>query len=105
MRPADGVPVAHQRAAMSLRPRARGSPPQKPDAARSDDAPLTFDQLTYTQQEAALLDVDPDALKPIAFLNEAHHQQLLKANALSDTLAARIEAHKQVAAEAGMTEA
>ena len=61
------------------------------------DEPLSFDQLTATEKNAASLGVDPDAFKPISFLNTAHYTALLKANALSSELAQRIESFKAVA--------
>lgn len=50
-----------------------------------------FDQLNATEQSAASLGVSPDAWKPIAFLNNGHYDQLIKANMLDDKLARRIE--------------
>ena len=58
-----------------------------------------FDQLTSTEQSAASLGVSPDAWKPIAFLNNAHYEQLKKSNMLDDSLARRIEAFKAVASK------
>lgn len=57
----------------------------------------SFDSLTRTEQAAASLGVAPEAWKPIAFMNNAHYQNLLNSNALDDTLARRIEAFKSVA--------
>lgn len=70
-----------------------------PDAAlpSGDTEPkLTFDQLTPTEQAAASLGVDPNALKPISFMNNKHYESLIKANALDDNLARRIEAYRVV---------
>ena len=50
-----------------------------------------FDALAPVEQSAASLGVDPNSLKPIAFMNNAHYKQLLDANMLDDTLARRIE--------------
>lgn len=50
-----------------------------------------FDQLTPVEQSAASLGVNPTAWKPISFLNNAHYEQLIKANMLDDNLARRIE--------------
>lgn len=50
-----------------------------------------FDQLTPTEQSAASLGVSPTAWKPIAFLNNGHYEQMIKANLLDDNLARRIE--------------
>jgi hypothetical protein len=50
-----------------------------------------FDQLSPTEQSAASLGVNPSSWKPISFLNNAHYDQLIKANMLDDSLARRIE--------------
>lgn len=71
---------------MSLRP-------SKP-ADVTGDSPgreLKWDHLTETEKSASSLGVDPDSWKPIAFLNNAHHETLLKANALDDGLAKKLE--------------
>ncbi len=75
------------------------------DQANSIQAPFTgaeacqaFESLTHTEQAAASLGVHPDAWKPISFMNTAHYGALLRANALDDTLARRIEAFKTVSA-------
>ena len=57
-----------------------------------------FDGLSPVEQSAASLGVSPESWKPIAFLNNAHYQQLISANMLDDDLARRIEAFRQVAA-------
>ena len=57
----------------------------------------SFDSLSRTEQAAASLGVAPESWKPIAFMNNAHYQNLLNSNALDDTLARRIEAYKTVA--------
>ena len=57
---------------------------------------LEFDQLNPTEQAAASLGVQPDALKPIGWLNDAHHKSLLDNNMLDSHLARRIEAYKVV---------
>ena len=57
---------------------------------------LTFDDLTPTEQAAASLGVSPDGLKPIAWLNDAHYQNLKETNALEPNLVRRIEAFKHV---------
>jgi hypothetical protein len=56
-----------------------------------------FDQLSPTEQSAASLGVNPSSWKPISFLNNAHYDQLIKANMLDDSLARRIEAYRSVA--------
>ncbi len=58
-----------------------------------------FEQLSGTEQAAGSLGVHPDAWKPIKFMNNAHFETLIKANALDDCLARRIEAFRQVAAQ------
>jgi len=50
-----------------------------------------FDQLSPTEQSAASLGVSPSSWKPISFLNNKHYDALIKANALDDSLARRIE--------------
>lgn len=57
-----------------------------------------FDSLAPVEQAAASLGVHPEAFRPIGWLNSAHHQQLLEANALDGDLARRIEAFRHVAA-------
>ena len=49
------------------------------------------------EKSAASLGVDPSAWKPIAFMNEAHYNTLLKANAIDADLAKKLEAYKVVA--------
>mgnify|MGYP001425051297 CR=1 FL=1 len=56
-----------------------------------------YDNLSPTEQSAANLGVAPDAWKPIAFMNNSHYQALVKANAIDDALARRIEAYRVVA--------
>jgi hypothetical protein len=51
-----------------------------------------MDKLSAVEQSAAHLGVNPDAWKPISFLNQAHYEQLIAANMLDDDLARRIEA-------------
>ena len=60
---------------------------------------LTWDALSETEKSAASIGVSPDAWKPIAFMNNAHYDTLMKNNALDDDLARRIEAFRQVAAQ------
>lgn len=61
------------------------------------EAQAAFDALSDTEKAAASLGVHPDAWRPIAFINKAHYDSLLKSNALSDDLARRIEAFRVVA--------
>ena len=72
-------------------------------AAVSADATTTtpaFEELSGTEQAAGSLGVHPEAWKPIKFMNNKHFDTLIKANALDDTLARRIEAFRSVAATA-----
>jgi hypothetical protein len=86
---------------MSMRPRE-----QKPSAVASTptDLPaagLEWKDLTETERSAASLGVDPEQWRPIGFLNTAHYETLLKANALDDSLARKLEAFKSVATADG----
>lgn len=56
-----------------------------------------YSGLTQTEVAAASLGVDPDAWKPLSFMNTSHYESLIKNNALSDQLARRLEAYKTVA--------
>jgi len=58
-----------------------------------------FEKLSGTEQAAGSLGVHVDAWKPIRFMNNAHFNSLVKANALDDGLARRIEAFRTVAAQ------
>lgn len=94
---------------MSLRRRERGTVSEKQTLAtaapaRREQVTLTLDDLTPVETQAASLGVHPDALKPIAFLNQAHYEQLSKTNAISNELAQRLAAFQQVAeGDAGVT--
>ena len=55
-----------------------------------------MDDLTPVEQAVVKLDVDPQGLKPIDWLNRAHYDNLKKSNSLSDDLQRRIEAFKHV---------
>ena len=68
-----------------------------PLSADRSDADLDYDSLTPNQRQAASLGVSPDAWKPISFMNDAHHDALLKANALSGPLAQKLAAFAHVA--------
>jgi hypothetical protein len=61
------------------------------------DAGLTIDDLNEVERSAASLGVNPDALKPIGFMNDAHFSTLKKMNALSSTLTQQLEAYKVIA--------
>ena len=94
---------------MSLRPTAPVSPAkaapktfdlQIPNATATDAAatePLAWKDLSEVEKSAASLGVDPSAWKPIGFMNEAHYNTLLKANAIDADLAKKLEAYKVVA--------
>ncbi len=73
--------------------------PTSQGMAVADNGPPAFDQLTPTEQAAGSLGVHPAAWKPIKFMNAAHYANLKRENALDDTLARRIEAFRQVAAQ------
>lgn len=70
--------------------------------ALSSPAGSELDKLSAVEQSVACLGVSPDSWKPIAFLNNAHYEQLISANMLDDDLARRIEAYKHVAQGAGV---
>ena len=57
---------------------------------------LNWNDLTATEKSAASLGVSPTAWKPIAFMNSAHYDTLLKTNAVDADLAKRLEAYKHV---------
>ena len=72
-----------------------------PSTGKACNAPkLTMDDLTPDEQAAAMSGADPDQLVGLNWLNNAHHEQLVKSNALSDDLARRIEAHRIVSERA-----
>ena len=64
---------------------------------KTPEPSLTMGDLTQTEAAAASLGVHPDALKPIAFLNQAHYETLSKSNAISGDLAQKIAAFQTVA--------
>jgi hypothetical protein len=64
----------------------------------TETPPLSMADLTQTEQAVASLGVDPNALKPISWMNEAHYNTLLRANAVDGDLARKLEAYKMVAA-------
>ena len=57
---------------------------------------VDFDSLTPTEQAAASLGAQPDAFRPIGWMNEAHFNNLLTSNSLSNDLARRLMAYKAV---------
>lgn len=58
---------------------------------------LNMDDLTSREQAVAALGVNPSELVGMSWLNERHHEQLVKNNSISDTLARRLEAYKATA--------
>jgi len=72
-----------------------------PGAGQHYEAPkLTMDDLTPDEQAAAMCGASADQLVGLNWLNNAHHDQLVKSNALGDDLARRIEAHRLVSERA-----
>lgn len=71
--------------------------PLSPKSNDHSSTPLSFDQLSSTEQAAGSLGVHPGAWKPIKFMNNAHYDQLIKSNALGDNLTRRIEAFRSIA--------
>ena len=69
-------------------------------SASTSDGALTWGDLTETEKSAASLGVDPNAYKPIEFMNTAHYNTLLQTNAIDGELAKKLEAYKVVASGA-----
>ena len=67
-----------------------------PATLAADGVKVGMDDLTATERAAANLGVEPDALQPMQWLNDKHFEHLKKTNALGDTLARQIEAHRVV---------
>jgi len=67
-------------------------------AQTSASGKLALSDLSETEIAVASLGIDPSSLKPIGFMNASHYSTLLKANALDDTLARRLEAYRAVSA-------
>ena len=61
------------------------------EIAASENAGVEFDNLSPVEQSAASLGVNPQGYRPIAFMNQAHFDNLKSSNMLSDDLARRIE--------------
>ena len=55
---------------------------------------LDFDSLSEVEKSAATIGVDPNAWKPIEFMNTAHYGELLRNNALSGRLTQQSESFK-----------
>jgi len=85
-------PLVPTSVAANMSPPGAGQPYQAPK--------LTMDDLTPDEQAAAMCGASPDQLVGLNWLNNAHHDQLVKSNALSDVLARRIEAHRIVSGRA-----
>lgn len=66
-------------------------------SSESVEAAPSFDALSGTEKAAASLGVHPDSWRPIGFMNNAHYHNLMKNNALDNTLARRISAFRVVA--------
>ena len=81
------------RIAMSMRPKTDLKAPSvsKLPATESPAGVLEWKDLSETEKSAASLGVHPEQWKPIGFLNTAHYDTLLKANALDDGLAKKLE--------------
>jgi len=58
-----------------------------------------YHALSPTEQSVANLGINPTHWKPIAYLNNRHYEQLLKANMLDEVLARRIEAYRVLSKE------
>lgn len=80
---------------------AAGSLASDQPLAPAGDTTAPFETLNGTEQAAGSLGVHPEAWKPIKFMNNAHFDALINANALDDHLARRIEAYRVVAATGG----
>lgn len=93
---------------MSIRAKSKSTPEApkpSPLAAKLSSGPeapktVTMDDLNPVEQAAAKLEVDPDQLRPIEWLNAKHYESLKKANSLSSDLQRRIEAYRHVASTA-----
>ena len=87
---------------MSVRPRPKTEVPAvNPIASFSIGCGAPADDISRQQDAASRLNVDPGALKPISWLNEAHYVQLYKKNALEENFARQIEAFRAESATAG----
>lgn len=87
---------------MSVRPRSKieASAPT-PIASFPIGCGAPTEEKSRQQDAASKLNVDPNALKPIGWLNEAHYVQLYKKNALEENFARQIEAFRAESAKAG----
>lgn len=92
--PSDDLRMQHQ--AAQFHASVQGATPQVNTGIEAMSSPVTYDELTPTEQAVASLGVQADALKPIQWMNDAHYDQLVTSNALDPTLARRIEAYRHV---------
>ena len=92
---------------MSIRPtpdNAQYNPNPNPDVLTSVDGTgtksnpdtLTMSDLTEVERSAATIGENPDAFRPISWINAAHYTSLLNSNALSSKLVQQVEAYKLV---------
>lgn len=63
---------------------------------KGTEGELAWNDLSETEKSAASLGVDPNAWKPISFMNQAHYDTLLKKNAIDSELAKKLEAFRSV---------
>jgi hypothetical protein len=85
----------HSAVVMSVRARTKTQvPASTPIASFPIGCALPSGEMTRQQDAASRLNVDPNALKPIGWLNEAHYVQLYKKNALEENFARQIEAFR-----------
>ena len=62
-------------------------------AAANQPAAIQLEDLSGIEQAAVALQADPDAVKPIEWLNKKHYEALQGTNALAPELERRIEAY------------
>ena len=76
---------------------------QRPQAQKNAQMPmytptppvkLTIDDLNPIERSVATLGVSPDELKPISWLNQKHHENMVTNQLLSPNLARGIDAYK-----------
>jgi hypothetical protein len=65
-------------------------------ASATEGGVLKWEDLSATEKSAASLGVHPDSWKPIAFMNTANNDTLLKTNTIDSDLAKQLEAYKHV---------
>lgn len=64
-------------------------------SVRSTEATPEFASLSETEKSAATIGVEPEAWKPISWLNQGHYGELLRKNALAGRLTQQIEVRFQ----------